>query len=101
MIHAYRLVAPRSTFAQDMTADEGAVMAEHAAYWHGLVDRGTALLFGPVADPAGVWGLAVVETTSTGEAERIRDEDPAVVRGVCRGEMHPMIDPTLRKDVSA
>jgi uncharacterized protein len=100
MIHAYRLVAPRPTFAQDMTADEGAVMAEHAAYWHGLVDAGSAVLFGPVADPAGFWGLAVVETGSAADAERIRDEDPAVARGVCHGEMHPMIDPTLRKDVT-
>ncbi|WP_433798223.1 YciI family protein [Actinomycetospora sp. CA-084318] len=100
MIHAYRLIAPRPTFAQDMTAEEVAVMAEHAGYWHGLVERGTAVLFGPVADPAGFWGLAVVETDSAEEAERVRDADPAVVRGVCRGEMHPMIDPTLRADVT-
>ncbi|MDL5156762.1 YciI family protein [Actinomycetospora termitidis] len=99
MIHAYRLIAPRPTFAQDMTEHEAAVMGEHAAYWHDLVDRGTAVLFGPVADPAGFWGLAVVETGSDDEAVRVRDGDPAVAQGVCRGEMHPMIDPTLRKDV--
>ncbi|MEJ2871768.1 YciI family protein [Actinomycetospora sp. OC33-EN08] len=99
MIHAYRLIAPRPSFAQDMDEREAAVMGEHATYWYGLVERGTAVLFGPVADPAGFWGLAVVETGSDDEAARIRDADPAVAHGVCHGEMHPMIDPTFRAAV--
>ncbi|HEX9548896.1 MAG TPA: hypothetical protein VF942_16265 [Acidimicrobiales bacterium] len=37
----YRLVPPRPTFAADMTDDEKAIMAEHAAYWLGLFDQGS------------------------------------------------------------
>jgi hypothetical protein len=37
-------------------------MSQHIGYWSGLIDEGTAPLFGPVADPAGVWGLATVAT---------------------------------------
>lgn len=94
--YAYRLVAPRATFAQDMTDHEAAVMGEHAQYWQDLVDRGTAVAFGPVADPAGVWGLALIEVDSDDEATAVRDHDPAVVRDVAHGEMHAMLGATLR-----
>jgi hypothetical protein len=52
-LFVYKLVPPRPSFAMDMTDAERAVMGEHAAYWHGLLDRRTAVVFGPVLDPAG------------------------------------------------
>ncbi|MDQ6702087.1 MAG: SRPBCC domain-containing protein [Pseudomonadota bacterium] len=51
-----RLLPPRPTFAQDMTAEEAAVMREHAAYWGKHLHKGTAIVFGQVADPKGAWG---------------------------------------------
>ena len=44
-----------------MSEAEAAIMGQHAAYWQGQTERGTAIVFGPVADPAGAWGLAVVD----------------------------------------
>jgi uncharacterized protein YndB with AHSA1/START domain len=41
-----RLIPPRPTFAQDMSADERAMMAEHAAYWKGKLSDGVVLAFG-------------------------------------------------------
>ena len=52
-----RLVSPRPSFPHDMTAAEAALMQEHASYWMGLVQDGTAVAFGPVFDAEGAWGL--------------------------------------------
>ena len=57
----YKLVPPRPTFDRDMTGAEAEVMQRHAVYWRGLAEEGTAVIFGPVADPAGVWGVAILD----------------------------------------
>jgi len=57
----FKLIPPRSTFAQDMTETEAKLMQEHAVYWKGLMDRGLVIIFGPVADPKGTYGVAIVE----------------------------------------
>ena len=92
----YKLVPPRSTFAMDMSDAERAVMGTHAAYWHGLLDSRTAVVFGPVLDPAGVWGLAVVEARSADEVHAIGAADPAVSSGVASFEVYPMMGATAR-----
>ncbi len=87
----YKLVPPRPTFGPGtMTEDESATMGDHAAYWSGLVANGSALLFGPVLDPAGNWGLAVVEAGSEADVRALRDLDPAVSSGLCTAEILPM-----------
>jgi uncharacterized protein YciI len=86
----YRLIPPRPTFDKDMNDEEAATMGEHVAYWQALVERGTAIVFGPVGDPAGVWGLAVLEVASEEEMRTIAGGDPAVTAGVATFEIHPM-----------
>jgi uncharacterized protein len=86
-----RLTPPRSTFAADMTEEEGAVMAEHVEYWRGHMDRGAVVAFSPVAEPTGFWGLVVLETGSPDVAERLAAEDPAITSGTMeRFEILPM-----------
>jgi uncharacterized protein len=80
--YLYKLIPPRPTFAADMTATEAAVMAEHAAYWTRQRDLGFAVGFGPVADPAGSWGVAIVEAESEQQAHELRAHDPAVQAGM-------------------
>ena len=79
----YRLNAPRPTFPEDMSDDEGAAMAEHVGYWQELMAGGSVVVFGPVADPAGAFGMAVVEADDVSHVAAIGDADPAVARGVC------------------
>jgi hypothetical protein len=43
-----------------------------------LVDRRIALVFGPVSDPKGVYGLAIIETEDETIAHDIRINDPAI-----------------------
>jgi hypothetical protein len=38
------------------------VMQEHVAYWQDLANRKIAIIFGPVLDPSGVYGIAIIET---------------------------------------
>ncbi len=92
----YKLLAPRPDFAFTMTPEEAAVMQEHGAYWDGLLAEGTAVVFGPVVEPTGAWGLGVLEVDDPAAAERVREGDPAVLSGRLTAELHPMVSGTAR-----
>jgi len=94
--YMFRLVPPRPTFAADQTEHEAAVMAEHVRYWTGLLGQGKAVVFGPVLDPAGVWGLGVIEVEDDEEARRLVEGDPVTVNGVGRIEILPMLQAVAR-----
>jgi uncharacterized protein YciI len=76
-----RLNPPRPSFAVDMTAEERALMGEHVAYWRGLLDEGRVVAFGPVADPAGGWGVSVLDVEDEAAAQAMIAADPVNVRG--------------------
>jgi uncharacterized protein YciI len=97
----YQLVAPRPTFAQTMTDGEAALMQEHGRYWIDLVRKGIVIVFGPVADPKGTWGLAVLEADNEIQAHAYGANDPAVKASVGFAfEVHRMPQVTLRTSVS-
>lgn len=79
----YRLLAPRPDFATTMSEEEMAAMGAHAEYWRGYLDGGRVLVFSPVADPAGSWGMAVVNGETAEEVAALGARDPVVVRGIC------------------
>jgi uncharacterized protein len=76
-----RLIAPRPTFALDITDEERAIMVRHAAYWQPRIDAGQAVVFGPVLDDRGTWGLGVVEAEDEDELRSFAAADPAVTTG--------------------
>jgi uncharacterized protein YciI len=89
VIFAFNLLPPRPTFVDDMTDDEKAMMDRHVEYWQGLMADGVAVVFGPVLNPDGGYGLAVVEVSGQEQAERLIAGDPAVRGGLtCRA--YPM-----------
>lgn len=88
--YCYKLIPPRPTFAEDMTPSEVAAMEKHFAFWHDLVDNGEALVYGPVADPAGTYGLAVLHVESEERLADIARNDPAVTDGGCTSETYGM-----------
>jgi uncharacterized protein len=95
--YAYKLFPPRPSFPADITEAEAAIMAEHAAYWTELLNAGAAVAFGGVADPAGVWGLAVVEAGREIDVDQIREQDPVIRRGLgARVEIYPMPNAVVR-----
>ncbi len=86
----FKLVSPRPTFPMDMTESERKVMQDHVVYWTGLRDKGNGIVFGPVLDPKGVWGVAVVETPDEATARAILANDPVEKAGLSRIEVYPM-----------
>jgi uncharacterized protein YciI len=93
-----KLLPPRSTFPGDMTAEEGALMGAHMAYWAELAATGKAVVVGPVADRAGFWGLAVVEVEAEADVQAIVANDPVTRDGSgFRYEVHPMPQALLRE----
>ena len=63
----------------DMTDSERDVMMKHVAYWTEHAANGIAIVFGPVADPAGGWGVAVVNVRDDQHLAYLIDKDPATV----------------------
>jgi len=85
-----KLIPPRPTFAQDMTKGEMEIMKQHGAYWKDKADKGIALVYGPVQDPKGVYGLGIIEVENEDQARAFATADPAVKSGLSRIEIHPM-----------
>jgi len=76
-----RLVPPRASFMVDMKADERQIMGEHVAYWTKQLGEGTAVAFGPVADPQGGWGVGIVEVDDPEQVKALEANDPAIRSG--------------------
>jgi uncharacterized protein YciI len=97
MHYFFRLIAPRTTYHLDMSDAERALMTQHIDYWKALTETGTSLLFGPVFDPKGAFGMAVIEVSSEDEAHDLSQKDPVIAAGVCTYELIPMRIGAIRK----
>jgi uncharacterized protein len=76
-----KLRSPRPTFMDDMTPDEALLMRAHREYWTPRVETGVVVAMGPVADPAGGYGIAIIEAGSTAALEAMQRDDPVIVAG--------------------
>jgi hypothetical protein len=86
-----KLNPPRPTFALDMTPEEARVMGDHAVYWKAMMDRGYVVTFGLVGDPAGPYGIGILEVDSEAMVHELTGNDPTILSG--RGfscEIYPM-----------
>ena len=92
-----RLSPPRPSFLADMTPDEQALMRAHREYWRSYVEVGRVAAMGAVDDPAGAWGVAIIEADSAAEVESLQARDPvlAVARGFAY-QNYPMPTIALR-----
>lgn len=77
-----KLLPPRKSFAADMTAEELGLMRAHQDYWLPHVAAGAVIVMGQVADPAGVWGVAVVNAPSASVLAVWQSGDPVVAAGL-------------------
>lgn len=76
-----KLTPPRPSFALDMSQEERQLMQQHVAYWTALAEKGVALLFGPVLDPAGSYGIGVVEVANEEDLKLLTANDPVTRSG--------------------
>jgi hypothetical protein len=92
MTHYFlKLIPPRPTFAQDLTPDEAALMQAHAGYWHGMMERGLAAAFGLVGDPAGAYGVGIIEIEDGADVHALAAQDPTILANAgFKYEIHQM-----------
>ena len=83
-----KLNPPRATFTIDMTTDERLIMQHHVEYWKPYVDKGIVLVLGPVLDPKGGFGIAIIGVNDEKQLETIIANDPA--NGLNSYEIYPM-----------
>ncbi len=79
---------PRPTFNQDMTPEERDIMKRHVAYWSEKAERGISIIFGPVLDPNGVFGMGVHQARDEAEMRELIENDPA--KGLLKYHILPM-----------
>src|ERR1700752_3994668 len=87
----FRLKAHRPTFALDMTDEEREIMGRHAAHWQPYIESGHMVVFGPVLDGTGSWGLGVVEADDEEELRAFAQLDPVVTTGTGHIEIGKML----------
>jgi uncharacterized protein YciI len=86
-----KLIAPRATFAMDMNDAEKNLMDEYARYWKARQDAGEVVVFGPVLDPKGPYGMGILNVPAEADAHAFAAADPAMKAKVgfaC--EIYPM-----------
>ena len=92
----FRLLCPRPNFALDMSAEERDIMARHAAHWQPYIDSGQMVVFGPILDSTGSWGLAVVESNDEQALRSFAEQDPVVTTGTGKIEIGSMLSGIVR-----
>lgn len=75
--YVLKLIPSRPTFAEDMSETERKIMQEHILYWKECMGRGIVLIFGPVLDPKGPFGLGIIEVSDEEEVKTLIKNDPA------------------------
>ena len=71
-------------------------MARHAEYWRPWVESGQMVIFGPVLDGSGSWGLGVVEADDEEELRAFAADDPVVTTGTGTIEVGKMLGGFVR-----
>ncbi len=74
---ALYLIPLRGDFTQTMSEEERLIMTKHVDHWTEHINRGRVIVFGPVLDPKGVYGLGVVSAHDEQEVKDIIANDPA------------------------
>jgi len=67
----------RPDFPNNMTDEEKAIMNAHSEFWDNLLLGGNALVTGPVQDPNGTYGLAIIFAENEDAARELLKDDPA------------------------
>jgi uncharacterized protein len=81
-----------------MTDEEREIMGRHAAYWQPFIESGRMVIFGPVLDGTGSWGLGVIEAEDDAEDElrAYAAGDPVVTTGTGTIEFGKLLDGFVR-----
>jgi uncharacterized protein YciI len=79
-----------------MSDEEREVMGWHAAHWQPYIESGQMVIFGPVLDRTGSWGLGVVQSDDEDELRAFAARDPVVTTGTASIELGKMLQGFVR-----
>ncbi|MEO2074068.1 MAG: YciI family protein [Bacillus sp. (in: firmicutes)] len=82
----YVIRPKRENFIETMTEEENKIMGTHFQYLKALLAEEKLILAGPCLD--GAMGICVFRSESWEAAQKIMENDPAVVNGVMDCELH-------------
>ncbi|MDP6037570.1 MAG: YciI family protein [Candidatus Latescibacteria bacterium] len=87
----YRVQPARlEMLTEGSTPDEERIVGEHFAYLKDLTDKGIVLLAGRTLNiDADTFGIIILQAETEDEAQRIMEDDPAVVQGVMLAKLFP------------
>ena len=86
-----KLLPPRADFMQTMSDAERAIMGAHQVYWRMFADKGWAVAYGPVADPAGGFGAGFWALPDEIDLAALLKDDPVIKANAgFRNEIAPM-----------
>lgn len=91
-----RLTTSRPDFAMTMSDEEQEIMGRHAAHWQRYVGSGQMVVFGPVLDGSGSWGLGVLEGDDEEEIRAHAAQDPVVTTGTGQLEVGRLLTGFVR-----
>ena len=66
-------------------------MQKHLSYIRSQVEAGKFVLVGPLTEESRLRGIAVIQTGSLEEAQRVANGDPLVQAGYLETEVHPIM----------
>ena len=95
---ALHLLPCRPDFAFTMSEEERIIMQQHVGYWMDYMSKGKIMVFGPVMDPKGPYGLGILAVEEEKEIEDFIAGDPA--SSINRYEYFPMnaiVAPSLQQ----
>ena len=86
-----KLIPPRTDFMATMSAQERGLMRAHQVHWHGFLEKGWAIAYGPVAHIAGGFGAGFWALPDDQPPEALTAQDPVMKADVgFRYEISPM-----------
>lgn len=95
-----RFVPPGPDFVKTMTAEDRQLMKAHGEFLQTMLEQGGVVAHGPVADPAGGWGLSLFQMAddeSADDVQAIVAEDPMIKANVgARYDVLPMLQLRMR-----
>jgi uncharacterized protein YciI len=62
----------------DMSAEERGLMQAHSNYWRQQMEKGKVVIFGPVLDSAGPYGIGVIRLEDGIDPATVWADDPIV-----------------------
>jgi uncharacterized protein YciI len=83
-----KLIPKRADFAETMSEEERNIMQQHVSYWKDYLDKGIAVVYGPVLDPKGAYGIGIVGVDNEEQLYSLMENDPAVK--INNYEFYPM-----------